>query len=105
MPSRGALIVGTQIKHPREETQLGSHIRGVSLMKLAGKEPVGRLEIAQRQDETDLVGRRAESSQKIFKALREVKKPLPLDTREDRRALEGGVFCWRENEHAWHRRS
>jgi hypothetical protein len=35
-------------------------------MKLVGKEPIRRLEIAQRQDEAELIGRRAEGTQEML---------------------------------------
>jgi len=43
--SSGGVLIRTEIKHPREHPQLSRHIDGIRVMKLAGKEPIRRLEI------------------------------------------------------------
>ena len=50
-------LVGGQIKHTRQEPQLSCDIIGIDRVKRVCKETFGRLEIAESQNEANLIGR------------------------------------------------
>ena len=95
-------LVGGQIKHTRQEPQLSCDIIGIDRVKRVCKETFGRLEIAESQNEANLIGRCAEGGQERRKALREVEEPLSLCACESRRRFKRRVFLRCKDLYAWH---
>ncbi len=100
-PGRGFFVV-TGIKDPRQIPQLADDIVSIDRMELAGKEPFGRLEIAEGQDKADRIGGGPEGRQQPLQRLGEVKEPLAFHTAEERWSLEGGIFRRCEDGYPWH---
>src|SRR5262245_38082763 len=100
-PDRGFFVV-TGIKNPRQIPKLAGDIVRISRMELAGKEPFGRLEIAQGQHKANRIGGGPEGRQQTLQRLGEVKEPLAFHTAEEWWGLEGSIFRRCEDGDPWH---